>query len=197
MDRIWKTFDQTTCANPTGQARQLAPKTFLVALRPRKTSCNLSFGLFLTFSGQAWPRDPLQRVRLEKWCNTHLKVAPEAKSKAISWRFPRLGPKTSIYNDGMIAGKKRPRKLLRMRPGIFEFEPGLGLKLGQTKSPNIRYPQSGIQRFRTTTAQPSEARSETVIPKRSPSCTTKTQLHLGRPTLYYSMLRNSASGPYI
>ncbi len=28
---------------------------------------------------------------------------------------------------------KGPRKLLRIRPGIFEFEPDLGLKLGQTK----------------------------------------------------------------
>ena len=28
---------------------------------------------------------------------------------------------------------KGPRKLLRIRPGIFDFEPDLGLKLGQTK----------------------------------------------------------------
>ncbi len=29
-----------------------------------------------------------------------------------------------------------PRQLLRIRPGFFDFEPDLGLKLGQTK-PNI------------------------------------------------------------
>ena len=28
---------------------------------------------------------------------------------------------------------KGPRKLLRIRPGIFDLEPDLGLKLGQTK----------------------------------------------------------------
>ncbi len=28
---------------------------------------------------------------------------------------------------------KRPRKLLRIRPGIFDFEPDLGLKLGHPR----------------------------------------------------------------
>ncbi len=38
--------------------------------------------------------------------------------------------------DRDSAELKGPRKLLRIRPGIFDFEPDLGLQLGQTK-PNI------------------------------------------------------------
>ncbi len=44
---------------------------------------NSSFGVFLSFPGQAWPRDPLQRVRLYKWCRTRLKLAPETKPAQI------------------------------------------------------------------------------------------------------------------
>ena len=33
---------------------------------------DLSFGCG-SFSRQAWPQDPFKRVRLEKWCTTHLK----------------------------------------------------------------------------------------------------------------------------
>ncbi len=33
----------------------------------------------------------------------------------------------------MTAELKEPRKLVRIRPEIFDFEPDLGLKLGQTK----------------------------------------------------------------
>ncbi len=51
---------------------------------------NLSFdnfyiGIFRAFPGRAWPRDPLQRVRLEKWRRTHLKVDPDTNCKTISW----------------------------------------------------------------------------------------------------------------
>ncbi len=28
-------------------------------------------------SGNIWPRDPFKRVRLDKWCRTVLKLAPE------------------------------------------------------------------------------------------------------------------------
>ena len=38
--------------------------------------------------------------------------------------------KQSEYDSAELKG---PRKLLRIRPGIFDFEPDLGLKLGQTK----------------------------------------------------------------
>ncbi len=45
---------------------------------------------------------------------------------------------------------KGPRKLSRIQPEIFDFEPDLGLKLGQTK-PKISgtVPTIGTQRFRT------------------------------------------------
>ncbi len=40
----------------------------------------------------------------------------------------------SIYPDpGHSAQLKGPRTFLRIRPGIFDFGPDLGLKLGQTK----------------------------------------------------------------
>ncbi len=54
---------------------------------PRNNNYDLSF-VFRSFSGRAWPRDPLQRVRLEKWCRTHPKLAPETNQKAISWPCP-------------------------------------------------------------------------------------------------------------
>ncbi len=38
-------------------------------------------------SGRTWPRDPLQRVGLEKWCRTHPRSAPETNSKAVSRPF--------------------------------------------------------------------------------------------------------------
>ena len=41
---------------------------------------------------------------------------------------------TGAYRNS--AELKEPRKRLRIRPEIFDFEPDLGLKLGQTK-PNI------------------------------------------------------------
>ncbi len=36
------------------------------------------------FPGRTWPRDPFQRVGLEKCCRTHPKFAPETNSKAVS-----------------------------------------------------------------------------------------------------------------
>ncbi len=38
-----------------------------------------------------------------------------------------------MAKDHDSAELKGPRKLLRIRPGIFDFEPDLGLKLGQTE----------------------------------------------------------------
>ena len=63
----------------------------LIANKPRIINYNLSFGLFLSFPGQTWPRDPLQRVRPEKWYWSHLKLTSETHYKAISWQFPGLG----------------------------------------------------------------------------------------------------------
>ncbi len=63
----------------------------LITIEPRNKQYNLSFGLFRPLSGQTWPRDPLQRVWLEKWCcRAHLKLAPETNSKAMSWPFHGL-----------------------------------------------------------------------------------------------------------
>jgi hypothetical protein len=46
---------------------------------------------------------------------------------------------------------KGPGQLLRIRPGIFDLEPDLSSKLGQTQPPQnpARYQQIGTQRFRT------------------------------------------------
>ncbi len=59
---------------------------------------------FRPFSGQARPRDPLQRVRLDKWCRGHRKLTPETNHKALSWPFP--GPPQKFKNGGMTAGKE-------------------------------------------------------------------------------------------
>jgi hypothetical protein len=49
---------------------------------------------------------------------------------------------------------KGPRQLLRIRPEIFDFEPGLGLKRGQTKPTYpARCPQTGRQQLRTIMAR--------------------------------------------
>ncbi len=61
----------------------------LVALKPRNKNRNLSF-VVSVIPGETWPRDSLQRVRLETWCRTHLKLAPETNYKAMSWPFPGL-----------------------------------------------------------------------------------------------------------
>ncbi len=66
---------------------------YLQSIMPRNKNYNLSFGLFRSFPGRTWPRDPFQRVRLKKWCRTHLKLAPETDYKVISWPFPGLGQK--------------------------------------------------------------------------------------------------------
>ena len=64
----------------------------LVAILPRNKNLDLGFG-FRSFSGQTWPRDPLQRVRFEKWCRTPLKLAQGTNYQVISWPFPGLGKK--------------------------------------------------------------------------------------------------------
>jgi hypothetical protein len=67
----------------------------LVSIKPRCTNYNFSL-VFRTFPGQTWPRDPCQRVRLDKLCRTHLKLAPETNSKAMSWPLPGLGKKLKL-----------------------------------------------------------------------------------------------------
>jgi hypothetical protein len=44
----------------------------LLAIKSRDKQNNSNFGLLRPFSGQTWPRDLLQRVRLDKWCRTLL-----------------------------------------------------------------------------------------------------------------------------
>ena len=44
---------------------------------------NFSFGVW-PVSGRTWPRDPFNRVGLEKSCRTHSELAPETNSKAVS-----------------------------------------------------------------------------------------------------------------
>ncbi len=50
----------------------------------KKQNYNSSFGSFRLLSGQTWSRDPLQRVKLGKWCRTRPNLAPETNDKAIS-----------------------------------------------------------------------------------------------------------------
>ncbi len=64
----------------------------------------------------------MKQARLEKSCRTHLKLAPQTNYKSISWLTPGL----------RSAELKGPRKLVRIRPEVFDFDTGLGLKLGQT-----------------------------------------------------------------
>ena len=50
----------------------------LVAVKPlgKMIILVLVFCCFGSVFGQSWPQDPFKRVRLEKWCRTHLKLAP-------------------------------------------------------------------------------------------------------------------------
>ncbi len=50
-------------------------------------------------------------------------------SESASWKTSRE----------CSAELKGPRAILRIRPEIFDFEPDLGLKLGQTKPKNTRH----------------------------------------------------------
>ncbi len=101
----------------------------LVAIMPRNKKHDLSFGLFRSFSGRAWPRDPLQRVRLEKCNRTHPKLAPESNYKAMSWQYPGLGQQTK--NDGMIAGKFIVRS---MAESVFLWQRSTVVSREETKS---------------------------------------------------------------
>jgi hypothetical protein len=65
-------------------------------------------------SGGTWPRDPLQRVRLEIWCRTHTKLAPETKSKAVSWcRFS--GPDTQVRIENASLSETQIRRAISDR----------------------------------------------------------------------------------
>ncbi len=58
-----------------------------------------NYNLYLWFwqvSGRTWPRDPFQRVGLEKRCRTHPKLAPETNSKAVSWPFSGPDPQLKM-----------------------------------------------------------------------------------------------------
>ncbi len=59
--------------------------------QPQKTKLGRTYGRILdfsfgfgSFSCQTWPQDPFKWVRLEKWCRTHSKSAPETNSNDIS-----------------------------------------------------------------------------------------------------------------
>ncbi len=56
---------------------------YLPSFRIANQNYNLNFGNW-PICGRTWPRDPFQRVRLEIWCRTQPKLAPDANSKTIS-----------------------------------------------------------------------------------------------------------------
>jgi hypothetical protein len=63
-----------------------------------------------------------------------------------------LGKETVARVAGLSSAELQgPRKLSRIRPEIFDFDPNLGPKAGPNQSPKYpaRYPQTGTQRFRT------------------------------------------------
>jgi hypothetical protein len=50
----------------------------------KKTKIAIQVLIFVrSFPGQAGPRDPFQRVKLEQWCRSHLKLTPETNYKAV------------------------------------------------------------------------------------------------------------------
>ena len=59
-------------------------------------------------SGRIWPRDPFQRVGLDKWCRTHPKFAPEINSEAISGPCSGPDPQVRIKNVSLSEGKLSP-----------------------------------------------------------------------------------------
>ncbi len=60
--------------------------------------------VFGRLSRRTWPRDPFQRVGLEKWCRTHTQLAPETDFEghivAMSWSRPK-----NLNLQWLIAGK--------------------------------------------------------------------------------------------
>ncbi len=91
------TWDYLVCASSLALRRSPTLNAKFIAIKPRNKHYNLSFGLFRSFSGRAWPRDPFQRVKLDKWCRTHLELAPETNAKAMSWPFPGLSQESLNY----------------------------------------------------------------------------------------------------
>ncbi len=69
--------------HPGSESR--AHKFCLVAV---SDPCCASFCCFGTAFGHNWPQDPCNRARLEKWCRTHLQLAPQTTSQAIWWPTP-------------------------------------------------------------------------------------------------------------
>ncbi len=86
---------------------------------------------FWQVSGRTWPRDPFQRVCLDKWWRTHPKLAPETNSKAVASPCSGPDPQLKIQNVSLSEGK------LRIRLKIFDFEQDLDLKLGPNPAQNM------------------------------------------------------------
>jgi hypothetical protein len=64
----------------------------LVAVKPlgNMIILVLVFCCFGFVFGRSWAQDPLKRVRLDKWCRTHLTLAPGTNYKVISWPLSGL-----------------------------------------------------------------------------------------------------------
>ncbi len=65
--------------------------TYLPSFRIGNNKYNLNF-VFWPVSGRTWPRDPLKRVGLEKWCRNHPQLTPETICKPVSWPFSGPDP---------------------------------------------------------------------------------------------------------
>ncbi len=92
---------QTTASKLLSDHASVAPN--LSSNHAHKSKFKLKFCFVRSFSGQTWPRDPVQRVRLEKWCRTHLTLAPGINYKVISWPFPGLGQKLKFCCHPRVA----------------------------------------------------------------------------------------------
>ncbi len=66
---------------------------------------------FWQLSGQTWPQDSFKRVRLEKWCRTHLKSPQETNSNAISRHFLNFVRRRPTYKVSFWGGGRVPLDL--------------------------------------------------------------------------------------
>ncbi len=60
--------------------------------------------------GRGWPQDPLKRVRLEKWCRTHLELARRPIINhfvANSWSKPKTKMQNGCLTDSKLTGHSR------------------------------------------------------------------------------------------
>jgi hypothetical protein len=86
-------------------------------IQPRNKKYKLSFGRFRSFPGQTWPQDPFQRVRLEKWCRTHLKLAPKTNYKANAYRGGRFKGLNNMYFLSRPGHREPPKSAGNGGPG--------------------------------------------------------------------------------